>query len=119
MAEDSSLKSVILFLVLIFAISLPGLIGSLINFQDMNPAFISLIFLVLAIIISYPIIRFVFPDYPDHTIWSIATILGYIAGHTSVFEIQKTLPSVGVYAIFIFLFYFHFSSEEIKLLEKK
>jgi hypothetical protein len=103
------IKTLILFSLVVIAITAPSLLAR-IDFlsKTIEPAFGSIIIAAIVSLLSYPIIRYGFPEFSNKSWSSTAIILGLISGHVAVYSINDKLPSIPVYGLFIFLFYYHF-----------
>jgi len=114
------IKTLILFSLVVVSITAPTSFGKS-NFfsKTIEPAFSSLLIGLIVAAVSYPIIRFGFPEFTSKTWNSTAIILGLISSHVAVYNVNDKIPSIPVYGLFIFLFYYHFDEgAETKSLNK-
>jgi len=103
------IKTLILFSLVVVSITAPTLLGKADFFsKTIEPAFSSLLIGAIVAAFCYPIIRFGFPEFTSKTWNSTAVILGLISGHVAVYNVNDQIPSIPVYGLFIFLFYYHF-----------
>ena len=112
----STPKTILIFIMAFFSVSAPALFGKLDFFQVNEPSLMALLIGVIVGIFSYLVLRYVYPEFTSSATISTAAILGLISAHVAVYHVVDKIPSVPVYALFIFLFYFHFD-EGVEFLE--
>lgn len=103
------IKTLILFSLVIVSITAPTWFGQTDLFsKKIEPGFSSVIIGATVAAFCYPILRFGFPEFTSKTWTSSAVILGLNSATVAVYKVSDQIPTIPVYGLFIFLFYYDF-----------
>ncbi len=109
--ELSFTQNLLLLGIVILSISSPFLLANITALSKIEPAYLAGLAVILVSLLSYVGIYYAFPEVPSSQRLSSSFLLGLIAGHVGVFHINKELPTLALYGLFGFLFYYHFDHE--------
>jgi len=101
-------KTALLFLLAMLAVTIPSFFSRLAFIKSNEPAIMSVLIGFVVGLIMYFILRTVFTELTPRSINSTAAILGIISAHVGVYEMMDKLPSIPIYMLFLFIFYYHF-----------
>ena len=108
--ELSFNQNLLLLGIVILSIAFPFLLAN-IGLSKTEPVYVAALSVVLVSLLSYVAIYYSFSEIPFSQRLSSAFLLGLISGHVGVFHINKELPTLAVFGLFGFLFYYHFDHE--------
>ena len=112
----STFKSFLLFFLALISVSAPSFFSKIKFFRSIEPALGSILIGLCIGIIMFFILSYFFTELKPQSIRSTAAIFGLISAHVGVYHLIDRIPSIEIYGLFIFLFYFHFK-EGVELRE--
>mmetsp|Transcript_19308 Transcript_19308/g.34366 ORF Transcript_19308/g.34366 Transcript_19308/m.34366 type:complete len:185 (-) Transcript_19308:240-794(-) len=102
-------KAIALLVLTFVSVTAPSLLARIPFFRTQEPALVSILLGGVVGVVMYFVLNAVFAkDLTPKSIRSTAAIMGLITAHVGVYEIADKIPTIPVYALFVFLFYFHF-----------